>query len=93
MESSSWQDSLSLKDALLHMLKNEISYDVVFLIGESSDEVRCHSFILTARSHAFQAMLEGPMVDRDPNGRVLVCLPEVEVEIVQCFLRFVYSTV
>lgn len=73
------------------MLENEISYDVIFHIGERSDEVRSHSFILTARSHVFQAMLEGPMIDRDPNGRVLVSLPEVDVEMVQCFLRFVYN--
>ncbi|XP_061197511.1 BTB/POZ domain-containing protein 2-like [Saccostrea echinata] len=91
MATSSWQDSLSLKDALLHMLKQEISCDVKFLVGENLDEVSCHSFVLIARSHVFEAMLMSPMTERDQEGRAIVSLPEVEVEIVQCFLRYLYT--
>ncbi|XP_062571554.1 BTB/POZ domain-containing protein 2-like [Saccostrea cucullata] len=93
MASSSWQDSLSLKDALLHMLKQEISCDVKFIVGEDLVEVSCHSFVLIARSHVFEAMLtsQNPMTERDQEGTAIVSLPEVDVEIVQCFLRYLYT--
>ncbi|CAC5369271.1 unnamed protein product [Mytilus coruscus] len=66
MDSVYWQDYLSLKNALLHMFDNKISCDVIFDIG--SDQIPCHSFVLIARSHVFEANLDSPLVKLSSDG-------------------------
>lgn len=82
------QECLPLREALLRMLDKAISYDVIFRVGERSVEVRCHSFMLLARSPQMQAMLESTRTERDKDGRACVPVPEVDVEIIRSFLRF-----
>ncbi|CAG2250397.1 BTBD1_2 [Mytilus edulis] len=60
MASVFWQDYFTLKEALLHMFDNKISCDVIFDIG--NDQIPCHSFVLIARSHVFEANLDSPLV-------------------------------
>lgn len=90
--SSPRPDGLTLKEALLRMLEKAISYDVILLVGRSGQEVRCQSFMLSARSDVFQAMLESPRVgaetERDGEGRAIVPMPDVDKESVTCFIRY-----
>lgn len=84
-----------LKEALLRMLEKAISYDVILLVGRNGQEVRCHSFMLSARSDVFQAMLESPLIgaetERDGEGRAIVPMPDVDKEFVTCFIRYLYT--
>lgn len=95
--SSSRPDGLMLKEALLRMLEKAISYDVILLVGRNGQEVRCHSFMLSARSDVFQAMLESPRIgaetERDGEGRAIVPMPDVDKEFVTCFIRYTPTNV
>lgn len=90
-------DGLMLKEALLRMLENAISYDVILLVGRNGQEVWCHSFMLSARSDVFQAMLESPRIgaetERDGEGRAIVPMPDVDKEFVTCFIRYTPTNV
>lgn len=90
-------DGLMLKEALLRMLEKAISYDVILLVGRNGQEVRCHSFMLSARSDVFQAMLESPRIgaetERDGEGRAIVPMPDVDKEFVTCFIRYTPTNV
>ncbi|CAC5384329.1 unnamed protein product [Mytilus coruscus] len=66
MASVYWQDYLSLKEALLHMFENKISFDVIFDIG--TDQIPCHSFVLIACRHVFEANLDSPLVKLSSDG-------------------------
>lgn len=90
-------DGLMLKEALLRMLEKAISYDVILLVGRNGQEVWCHSFMLSARSDVFQAMLESPRIgaetERDGEGRAIVPMPDVDKEFVTCFIRYTPTNV
>lgn len=95
--SSPRPDGLMLKEALLRMLEKAISYDVILLVGRNGQGVRCHSFMLSARSDVFQAMLESPRIgaetERDGEGRAIVPMPDVDKEFVTCFIRYTPTNV
>lgn len=95
--SSPRPDGLMLKEALLRMLEKAISYDVILLVGRNGQEVWCHSFMLSARSDVFQAMLESPRIgaetERDGEGRAIVPMPDVDKEFVTCFIRYTPTNV
>lgn len=93
--SSTRPDGRTLKEALLRMFEKAISYDVILVVGRSGQEIRCHSFMLSARSDVFQAMLESPRIgaetERDGEGRAIVPVPDVDKEFVTCFIRYLYT--
>ncbi|XP_052068100.1 BTB/POZ domain-containing protein 3-like [Mytilus californianus] len=93
MASVYWQDYLSLKKALLHMFENKISCDVIFDIG--SDEIPCHSFVLIARSHVFEANLDSPLVKLSRYGvnsmKKIELHEVVDTDGVKEFLRYLYT--
>ena len=89
MASVYWQDYLSLKEALLHMFDKQISCDVIFDIG--SDQIPCHSFVLIARSHVFEANLDSPLVKLSSDGvntmKTIELQEAVDTDGVKEFLR------
>ncbi|XP_063446435.1 BTB/POZ domain-containing protein 2-like [Mytilus trossulus] len=93
MASVYWQDCLSLKEALLHMLDKQISCDVIFDIG--SDQIPCHSFVLIARSHVFEANLDSPLVKLSSDGvntmKTIELHEAVDIDGVKEFIRYLYT--
>ncbi|XP_071128407.1 BTB/POZ domain-containing protein 6-like [Mytilus edulis] len=93
MASVYWQDYLSLKEALLHMFDKQISCDVIFDIG--SDQIPCHSFVLIARSHVFEANLDSPLVKLSSDGvntmKTIELHEAVDCDGVKEFLRYLYT--
>ncbi|CAC5395506.1 unnamed protein product [Mytilus coruscus] len=93
MASVYWQDYLSLKKALLHMFDNRISCDVIFDIG--SDQIPCHSFVLIARSHVFEANLDSPLVKLSSDGvnstKKIELNEVVDTDGVKEFLKYLYT--
>ena len=65
-------DHLILSSNLLELLDDVIFPDVIFIVGENSDEIKAHKSILSARSVYFKAMFrEGGMME-SREGRVVI---------------------
>ncbi|KAK3105759.1 hypothetical protein FSP39_005002 [Pinctada imbricata] len=81
-----WQCDKTLPQCMTYMLDNQIFCDVTFLLGEERLEVHAHKYMLASRSPVFHAMLDGPMAER---GKIEI--PDIEKDIFDVFLRYVYT--
>ncbi|XP_041347072.1 BTB/POZ domain-containing protein 6-like [Gigantopelta aegis] len=60
--------------------------DVRFEVGEHKKSIEAHKLILCSRSRVFEAMLTGPMAEQ---GSIVI--PEVDPDIFETFLTFLYT--
>ncbi|KAL5008437.1 hypothetical protein ScPMuIL_014018 [Solemya velum] len=81
-----WQDGKTLRDCSRYMLENQIGCDVTFLVGQKGQEIRAHKFILISRSPVFQAMLCGPLGEKQTP----IPIPDIEPHSFGLILRYMY---
>ena len=62
--------------------------DVVMVVGNSSKHFQAHKLILSARSPAFAAMFNH---DTKENREGKVDIPDVQEDVFEEFLRFIYT--
>ncbi|XP_041379411.1 BTB/POZ domain-containing protein 2-like [Gigantopelta aegis] len=82
----SWQSSKSLSECLRYSLENKMFSDVAFKVGREQKSVQAHRQILSIRSGVFEAMFYGPLAEQDE-----IVIPEVEHDIFEQFLRYLYT--
>ncbi|XP_041347835.1 BTB/POZ domain-containing protein 2-like isoform X2 [Gigantopelta aegis] len=82
----SWQSRKSLSECLRHSLENKMFTDVTFKVGREQKCVQAHRLIVSIRSGVFEAMFYGPLAEQDE-----VVIPEVEHDIFEQFLRYLYT--
>ncbi len=70
-----WQSGKSLAQCNFHMLRNEDSCDVSFLVGKNQERVPAHRYVLISRSSVFHAMLTGHLPEK---GEIII--PDAEVD-------------
>ena len=56
-ENEDWQEDKSLKECNLYMLTYEIDCDVLFLVGDTTEAVSGHKYMLTSRNSKFSKIL------------------------------------
>lgn len=83
-----WQTGKSLIEANSHMLRNEVACDVIFLVGDSKDEVPAHKFVVMSRS----PVLLRALIEHTDNPEVSVNVPEVGVDTFRDVLTWVLSS-
>ncbi|XP_041347836.1 BTB/POZ domain-containing protein 2-like [Gigantopelta aegis] len=82
----SWQSRKSLSKCLRHSLENRMFSDVTFKVGREQKSVQAHRLIVSIRSGVFEAMFYGPLAEQDE-----IVIPEVEHDIFEQFLRYLYT--
>ncbi|XP_041379266.1 BTB/POZ domain-containing protein 6-like [Gigantopelta aegis] len=82
----SWQSRKSLSKCLRHSLENRMFSDVTFKVGREQKSVQAHRLIVSIRSGVFEAMFYGPLAEQDE-----IIIPEVEHDIFEQFLRYLYT--
>ncbi|XP_041373524.1 BTB/POZ domain-containing protein 6-like [Gigantopelta aegis] len=82
----SWQRGKSLSQSLVYARDHKIMCDVTFKVGEHKKSIEAHKLILCSRSRVFEAMLTGPMAEQ---GSIVI--PEVDPDIFEQFLTFLYT--
>ncbi|XP_041377577.1 BTB/POZ domain-containing protein 3-like [Gigantopelta aegis] len=82
----SWQRGKSVIECLKHSLQQKIHVDVTFNVGQTRKSVQAHKLILSLRSCVFDSMLKGPMANQDN-----IAIPDVEAEIFEVFLNYLYT--
>ncbi|XP_041372665.1 BTB/POZ domain-containing protein 6-like [Gigantopelta aegis] len=81
-----WQSRKSLTECLRHSLENKMFNNVTFRVGSEQKTVHAHRMILSIRSGVFEAMFYGPLAEQ---GEIVI--PEVEHDIFEQFLRYLYT--
>jgi len=83
MDVSDWQNqSLTIEQANLQLLKLHKFTDVTFIVGEEQEYVYAHKLILMTRSSVFQVMFE-----RWDNSDKAIEIPEVSSAAFRIFLE------
>ncbi|XP_060588383.1 BTB/POZ domain-containing protein 6-like [Ruditapes philippinarum] len=82
-----WQTGKSLIEANVHMLHNEIATDVIFLVGDDSQEVRAHKYVTMSRSPVLLRALK----DHMDNTDIAVSVPDVAFETFKYVLTYLYT--
>ncbi|XP_041347832.1 BTB/POZ domain-containing protein 2-like isoform X2 [Gigantopelta aegis] len=82
----SWQSRKSLSECLRYSLENKMFTNVTFKVGREQKNVQAHRQILSIRSGVFEAMFYGPLAEQDE-----IVIPEVEHDIFEQFLRYLYT--
>ncbi|XP_041372436.1 BTB/POZ domain-containing protein 2-like isoform X2 [Gigantopelta aegis] len=83
---SCWQSRKSLSECLGYSLENKMFCDVTFKVGKEQKCVQAHRQLLSIRSGVFEAMFYGPLAEQDE-----IVIPEVEHDIFEQFLRYLYT--
>lgn len=60
-----WQSGRSVVERNRHMLTSEHNSDVTFRVGKGEKPIQAHRYVLTSRSCVFDAMLCGPLAEKD----------------------------
>ncbi|XP_041346723.1 BTB/POZ domain-containing protein 2-like [Gigantopelta aegis] len=81
-----WQRGKSLIECLRYSLQQNSHCDVTFQVGKDRKSIPAHRLILTLRSCIFEAMLTGPMPEQEN-----IALPDIESDIFEQFLMFLYT--
>ncbi|XP_067684548.1 BTB/POZ domain-containing protein 3-like [Haliotis asinina] len=81
-----WQNGKSVVECNRHMLTSKHSSDVTFRVGEDGETVRAHRYVLISRSCVFDAMLCGPLAEKDD-----IKIPDVEADVFSEMLMFLYT--
>ncbi|XP_041373887.1 BTB/POZ domain-containing protein 2-like isoform X3 [Gigantopelta aegis] len=81
-----WQRGKSLKECLRYSLQQNSHCDVTFQVGKDRKSIPAHRLILTLRSGVFEAMLTGPLAEQEN-----IALPDIESDIFEQFLIFLYT--
>lgn len=79
-----WQANKSLGECNKYMLTNQIGCDVGFLVGDDSEVVFAHKFILISRSCVFYAMLHGLMAEQTDK---YITVPDIEKDTFKLMLE------
>ncbi|XP_041372636.1 BTB/POZ domain-containing protein 3-like [Gigantopelta aegis] len=83
-----WQKGKSVIESLGYSLEEKILCDVTFIVGENRKRIQAHRLILSLRSCVFMAMLTGPLAEQDD-----IEIPDIDSEVFDQFLRFLYTDV
>ncbi|XP_041373428.1 BTB/POZ domain-containing protein 2-like [Gigantopelta aegis] len=83
---NSWQREKSISQCLRYSLQKKVLTDVTFKVGREQKSVQAHRLIISIRSSVFEAMFYGPLAEQDE-----IVIPEVEHDIFQQFLRYLYT--
>ncbi|XP_046335622.2 BTB/POZ domain-containing protein 6-A-like [Haliotis rufescens] len=81
-----WQSGRSVVECNHHMLTSEHNSDVTFRVGKGEKPIRAHRYVLTSRSCVFDAMLCGPLAEKDD-----IKIPDVEAGIFSEMLVYLYT--
>ncbi|XP_071083989.1 BTB/POZ domain-containing protein 6-like [Haliotis cracherodii] len=81
-----WQSGRSVVECNHHMLTSEHNSDVTFRVGKGEKPIRAHRYVLTSRSCVFDAMLCGPLAEKDE-----IKIPDVEEDIFSEMLVYLYT--
>ncbi|XP_041373895.1 BTB/POZ domain-containing protein 2-like [Gigantopelta aegis] len=81
-----WQRGKSLIECLRYSLQQKSHCDVTFQVGKDRKSIPAHRLILTLRSRVFEAMLTGPLAEQEN-----IALPDIETDIFEQFLIFLYT--
>ena len=73
----------SLTESNLHALKEHQHCDVTFLVGPSSEKIKCHQLFLKLRSPVFEAMFS----ERWNAGSKEIEIPDVDPTTFRAFLK------
>ena len=71
----------SLTQCLSHMLQNEITTDVTFMVAsqdptKATSRISAHKFMMRARSPVFEAMFSGDYVESSNDVKIVDSEPE-----------------
>ncbi|KAL3858855.1 hypothetical protein ACJMK2_009105 [Sinanodonta woodiana] len=80
-----WQAQRDVLSSNRYMFENHVACDVTFFIGKQRQKVTAHKYVLISRSSVFYAMLCGLLQETGP-----VNIPDIEPEVFEQFLRYVY---
>ncbi|KAL4236489.1 hypothetical protein ACF0H5_004875 [Mactra antiquata] len=83
-----WQEKRAFEDTNMCMLNEGTLCDITFHVGPNKVEIKAHKFILASRSPVFYAMFCGPL---SQNGSNVVEITDIEPDIMQSLLRFMYT--
>ena len=72
---------------LENAIENYDDYDVVIKAGESSKELRAHSFVLRTRCSYFKRALSSDWEEIDDDGNYIFKKPNISFEVFQLILR------
>ncbi|XP_041358256.1 BTB/POZ domain-containing protein 2-like [Gigantopelta aegis] len=81
-----WQRGKSVIECLKHSFEQKVHVDVTFQVGQTRKSVQAHTLILSLRSCVFDSMLKGPMANQNN-----IAIPDVEAEIFEEFLKYLYT--
>ncbi|XP_046564407.1 BTB/POZ domain-containing protein 2-like [Haliotis rubra] len=81
-----WQSGRNVVESNLHMLKTEKYCDVHFRVGKRETTVRAHRYVLISRSCVFEAMLCGPLAERDA-----IRISDVDADTFSELLTYLYT--
>ncbi|XP_046564411.1 BTB/POZ domain-containing protein 3-like isoform X2 [Haliotis rubra] len=81
-----WQNGRSVVECNRHMLNSKHTSDVTFRVGKDEDTVRAHRYVLISRSHVFDAMLCGPLAEKDD-----IKISDVEADVFSEMLMYLYT--
>ncbi|XP_071083990.1 BTB/POZ domain-containing protein 6-like [Haliotis cracherodii] len=81
-----WQSRSSVVECNRHMLTSEHNSDVTFLVGKGEKPIRAHRYVLISRSCVFDAMLCGPLAEKDD-----IKMSDVEADIFSDMLVYLYT--
>ncbi|KAL3858818.1 hypothetical protein ACJMK2_009070 [Sinanodonta woodiana] len=80
-----WQAQRDVLSSNRYMFENHVACDVTFFIGKQRLKVTAHKYVLISRSSVFYAMLCGLLQETGP-----INIPDIEPEVFEQFLRYVY---
>jgi hypothetical protein len=81
---SMWPDNMSGTDVVLRVANSKIQDEE----NPNITEVKCHKFILAARSPVFETMFTIPMKEKATN---IVHFPTIHPDTLMVFLKFIYT--
>ena len=83
-----WQLGKSLPQCLSHILENEISSDVAFVVSsedpsKAPTRIAAHKFMMKARSHVFEAMFSGDYKESSNDVNIVDSEPQSFMEMLR----------
>lgn len=83
LAASSTVSTRTVIEANLRLLREEKRCDVTFIVGESKENIQCHTLFLAARSSVFQRMFS-----ENWNSRSTVIeIPDIDAKTFRAFLE------
>ncbi|VDI32258.1 BTB/POZ domain-containing protein 3/6 [Mytilus galloprovincialis] len=85
-EEKDWQSGRSIAECNRYMFAHQLGCDVTFLVGNDSNPIPAHKYVLASRSSVFFAMFYGAVAETNDE----IQIPDIEPEVFSTLLKYLY---